>query len=151
MPGTRLFLLFCLGIALLLLLTLPALGGRFAPRETSDKVTEGYRIWQADDCGGCHTLAGQGGGYAPDLTQIYTLRGEADLREFLTNPNAVTANATRAMPHIALTEGESEGVLAFLKWAEANTGLFSPIFTPIPEGNSGFIRTRALLTATAAP
>ena len=106
MPGTRLFLVFCLGLALLLLLTLPALGGRFAPHELPDAVTQGFRIWQAENCAGCHTLAGQGAGYASDLTRIYTLRGERYLREFLSNPAAFTANPIRTVPHLALTDAE---------------------------------------------
>ena len=151
MPGTRLFFVFCLGLALLLLITLPALGARFALHPIPDEVAQGFRIWQADDCASCHTLAGQGGGYAPDLTRIYTLRGERDLRDFLSNPAGFTTNPIRTVSHRALTDVETEAVLAFLKWAEENTGLFSPIFQPIPEEKGGLIRSRPLLTATAAP
>ncbi|MCA9908171.1 MAG: cytochrome c, partial [Anaerolineae bacterium] len=40
-----------------------------------ETVSAGFAVWQAQGCEGCHTLYGQGGGYAPDLTRIAQLRG----------------------------------------------------------------------------
>ncbi|MBC7814273.1 MAG: c-type cytochrome, partial [Burkholderiales bacterium] len=48
-------------------------------------VAVGYGVWRDNGCIGCHTLYGQGGPYAPDLTHIYVQRGEGYLREFLVN------------------------------------------------------------------
>jgi len=115
MPGTRSFFFACLGLALLSLIALPVLSGVFAPHTLPDEAAEGFRVWQADDCAGCHTLDGQGGGDAPDLSHIYSLRGEVYLRQFLLNPAALSAESARTVPHIALPEGEAEGALAFLK------------------------------------
>ena len=126
MPGTRTFFVACLIASLLLLIVVPALSGVFAPRTMPADAAQGFRIWQAHDCAGCHSFDGQGAPYAPDLTRIYSLRGAAYLRQFLRDPAAMSSNALRTMPSADLTDEETEGVLAFLKWADENTGLFLP-------------------------
>ena len=133
MPGTRSFFLICLGIALLLLIAVPVLGGLFAPRTIPDDVTQGYHVWQVNGCAGCHALDGQGGAYASDLTHVYSVRGETYLRQFLLDPAAFNSNADRIMPRFNLTDVETSRLLALLKWTEANTVLF-PKF---PIGNTG--------------
>src|SRR5690349_15915601 len=102
MPGTRVFFAFCLLVALALVVVLPALGGAFASHAIPDDAARGFSLWRAYDCAGCHTLGGQGGVYAPDLTRIYSARGEAYLREFLINPGAFHPNAIRLMPRLGL-------------------------------------------------
>jgi nitric oxide reductase subunit C len=75
----------------------------------------GMDIWKAYNCEGCHTLYGQGGAYAPDLTHIYATRGGDYLREFLLNPGAFHPNQ-RQMPMFGLTKSETDNLLAFLQW-----------------------------------
>lgn len=113
MSGTRLFFVICLVVSITafaaaLLATTPSSAMPPAPGV-------GMGIWQANGCEGCHTLYGQGGAYAPDLTHIYTMRGGDYLREFLANPPAFHPNQ-RQMPHFGLTKSETDNVLAFLQW-----------------------------------
>jgi nitric oxide reductase subunit C len=126
MPGTRIFFALCLLVALALVIVLPALGGAFATRAIPDDAARGFSLWRAHDCAGCHTLGGQGGAYAPDLTRIYSARGEAYLREFLINPGAFHPDAIRLMPRLDLTSAETGDVLAFLKWADEQITAFPP-------------------------
>lgn len=49
---------------------------------------DGKRVFQAYDCMGCHTMVGNGGYLAPDLTDIYKHAGPAWLASFL--PSAGT-------------------------------------------------------------
>ena len=51
------------------------------------EVVEGKHVWHRKNCINCHTILGEGAYYAPDLTKITDLRGEAYLREFLRQPS----------------------------------------------------------------
>jgi nitric oxide reductase subunit C len=113
MSGTRLFFAVCLLIsvvafALAIPSTTPASAMPPAP-------SVGMGVWKAYNCEGCHTLYGQGGAYAPDLTHIYAMRGGDYLREFLLNPGAFHPNQ-RQMPMFGLTKSENDNLLAFLQW-----------------------------------
>jgi len=147
MPGTRLFFAICLAAALGLVILVPVLGGAFAARTVSDDVTRGFGVWRSYGCAGCHTLDGQGGPYAPDLTRIYSVRGDTYLREFLINPGALHPDAIRTMPRLGLTETESSDVIAFLKWV----GDQSATFPPRPINVSGGLPESAASSASAAP
>lgn len=120
MHGTRLFFAACLLISAALLVAVGA--STLQPRAISPEAASGAGVWRVYRCEGCHTLFGQGGAYAPDLTRIYGLRGPDYLREFLVNPSAYHPNGRR-MPALGLTRAETDRLLAFLEWADAqNTG-----------------------------
>ena len=113
MSGTRLFFAICLLMsAVAIVLAIPST----APAKAMPPAPSvGMGIWKARNCEGCHTLYGQGGAYAPDLTHIYATRGGDYLREFLLNPGAFHPNQ-RQMPMFGLTKSETDNVLAFLQW-----------------------------------
>ena len=113
MTKPRLFFLICLTAALLLVIAVPLADGAFAPRAIPDEAAAGFAVWQAHDCAGCHSLDGQGGAYASDLTRSYAQRGNASLRAFLADPAVATI---RQMPHPGLSADEIDQVIAFLKW-----------------------------------
>lgn len=120
MPGTRPFFIAALLVSVAVAIALT--GSAIRSRDIAPEVSAGYGVWQANRCEGCHTLFGQGGPYAPDLTHIYGQRGEAYLREFLLNPNAFHPNQ-RMMPRFGLTVAETDSLLAFLAWiGQQNTG-----------------------------
>ncbi len=113
MSGTRLFFAACLlmcaaAFAAVIVSVAPASAMPPAP-------SVGMGVWHAYNCEGCHTLYGQGGAYAPDLTHIYATRGGDYLREFLANPAAFHPNE-RQMPMPGLTRSETDNLLAFLQW-----------------------------------
>lgn len=145
MPGTRLFFLICLaamGVILAVpLLTLPA-----APLSlpSTAAVSGGFNIWRANGCEGCHTLYGQGGAFAPDLTDIYSQRGETYLREFLVNPEAFHPNQ-REMPRFGLTIAETDQLMTFLQsLASSETG-----WSPRPIRVSGGLAVDATASGDA--
>ena len=45
--------------------------------EITEDVQEGKHVWHRENCINCHTLLGEGAYFAPDLTKITQLRGEA--------------------------------------------------------------------------
>ncbi|MCA0454164.1 MAG: cytochrome c [Chloroflexi bacterium] len=113
MSGTRLFFALCLVVSVVafgaaILTSAPASAMPPAPGV-------GMGIWKAYNCEGCHTIYGQGGAYAPDLTHIYAARGRDYLREFLANPAAFHPDQ-RQMPMFGLTKSETDNLLAFLQW-----------------------------------
>ncbi|RZA21521.1 MAG: cytochrome c, partial [Proteobacteria bacterium] len=46
-------------------------------------VTRGKDVWHKNNCINCHTIFGEGAYYAPDLTKITKLRGEAYLTAYM--------------------------------------------------------------------
>jgi nitric oxide reductase subunit C len=113
MSGTRLFFSLCLLVSAALVI----LVGRNAlqPHEMPLQAAAGWEIWRNTGCEGCHTIYGQGGPYAPDLTHIFESRGEAYLREFWANPGAFHPGE-RIMPAFGLTKTETDNLFAFLEW-----------------------------------
>lgn len=73
---------------------------------------QGKLAWQAHYCMGCHTLLGNGGYYAPELTGAYEKRGRAWLQRWLTDPSSVDTMAL--MPNIHLQPSEVGALIAFL-------------------------------------
>ncbi len=116
MPGTRLFFMISLLLVSgMMAAALVEIGTRATANLISDEVAAGYSVWRANGCEGCHTMFGQGGPYAPDLTRIYGQRREVYLREFLVNPNAFHPNQ-RLMPRFGMTITETDSMMAVLDW-----------------------------------
>jgi len=83
--------------------------------ELSDSVVRGKDIWEANNCMGCHTILGEGAYYAPELTRVVERRGEAWIRVFLKDPQAMYPGE-RKMVQYDFTEDEITDVIAFLDW-----------------------------------
>lgn len=117
MQGTRWFFSACLVISGVLLMI--TLAGTLSSEDIPEQVADGYGVWQANNCIACHTLYGQGGNYAPDLTHIHSQRGEVYLADFLVDPNAYHPDA-RVMPRFGLTRTNTEALFAFLSWIDTH-------------------------------
>jgi nitric oxide reductase subunit C len=113
MSGTRLFFTICLVISAVLIGIVSM--GALRPHAMPPEAAQGWDIWRNTGCEGCHTLYGQGGAYAPDLTHIFDTRGETYLREFWANPGAFHPGE-RIMPAFGLTKSETDNLFAFLEW-----------------------------------
>ena len=80
-----------------------------------EKVQLGKAVWDRSNCMGCHTLLGEGGYYAPELTRVYERRGPTFIRAMLTNPEAMYPGQRR-MQKYKLTDPEIDAVIAFFQW-----------------------------------
>jgi nitric oxide reductase subunit C len=78
-------------------------------------VTRGKRIWEDNNCMGCHTLFGEGAYYAPELTKVVERRGKPWMRLFLKNPEAMFPNE-RKMVNYHFTDEQIEDLIAFFEW-----------------------------------
>jgi nitric oxide reductase subunit C len=149
----RPFLIVCLLVSGLIALVFISRG--FAGQPIPDNVAAGYVLWRSSACVGCHTLYGQGGTFAPDLTHIYAQRGESYLREFFVNPNAFHPDQ-RLMPRFGFTVAETDDLLVFLDWVDSQSAAAQ--FPPRPilvSGSSGRIgqapESSALAVSSADP
>ena len=78
-----------------------------APPVTA-KVGAGKMIWQKYNCNSCHQVYGLGGYLGPDLTNVYSRRGEAYIAAFLKSGTAI-------MPNFNLNKHEIESLTAYLQ------------------------------------
>ncbi len=86
--------------------------------QITPQVIAGKHVWHRKDCINCHTLLGEGAYYAPDLTKIAQLRGDAYLRLFLKDPSRYYSEEQhgRLMPNPNLSDEQIGDVIAFLTW-----------------------------------
>ncbi len=88
----------------------------------TDSVVRGKEIWESNNCMGCHTLLGEGGYYAPELTKVidrlnfkYNGNGEDIIKGILMSETPWQPNG-RQMVAYGMTEGEAIDVIAFFNW-----------------------------------
>ncbi|MDO8586287.1 MAG: cytochrome c [Armatimonadota bacterium] len=82
----------------------------------SDEVVAGKRAFEQHNCNDCHTMLGFGGYYAPDLTRVYSRKGEPYVRAVISDPDKVLAKSFRKMPHQRIGAVEMNSLVAFFKW-----------------------------------
>lgn len=124
----RLFLFIGTGIGVIVLIVTVMLTSGSYP--ANEEVEAGFALWQTHACESCHTLYGQGGNYAPDLTHIYTLRGDAYIRDFIVQPSAYHPGE-RLMPAFPLNQNQITVLIAMLEWT-ASTNPIADIWPPNP-------------------
>lgn len=113
--GTLLVGLLFLGMTFDTMRQIPKLSNA---QNITPEVTLGNEVWHKNNCVNCHTLFGEGAYYAPDLTKITQLRGEAYLRAYLHDPSKFydEQKVRRLMPTQNLSDADITGLIAFLDW-----------------------------------
>jgi nitric oxide reductase subunit C len=86
--------------------------------QLTDEVVLGKRVWHKYNCNDCHTILGIGGYYSPDVTKVYSTRGEAWLKAFIKNPESPDPQR-RKMPNLNLSDDEINKLIAYFKWVDA--------------------------------
>ncbi|MBP6609146.1 MAG: cytochrome c, partial [Deltaproteobacteria bacterium] len=93
--------------------------GRVPAQTNAQNLTEsvklGKKLWEKNNCMGCHTLLGEGAYYAPELTKVYERRGPQFMRALLKDPQAMYPGE-RKMVKYNLTDPEIDQLIAFFKW-----------------------------------
>jgi nitric oxide reductase subunit C len=95
---------------------------QFDQLTNSDKITaeveRGKDVWHRNNCINCHTLFGEGAYYAPDLTKITKVRGEAYLTAYMKDPSKFydENRHRRLMPRQDLSDTDIRDLIAFLDW-----------------------------------
>ena len=110
--GTLLFSLIFLALTVDTLRQIPE---RTNQDKLTEKVVNGKRIWEENNCMGCHTILGEGAYYAPELTKVYERRGPTWMKIFLKDPQAMFPGQ-RKMVQYDFNEKELDELIAFFEW-----------------------------------
>lgn len=107
----------------------------------SPEVIRGKHLWDENNCMGCHTLLGEGGYYAPELTKVYERRGPMFIRAMLKDPESMYPGK-RKMQRYHFTDAEMDALVAFFKWiGEMDLQGFPPkaqlLPVAVPQGSHG--------------
>ncbi len=78
-------------------------------------VVRGKDLWDKNNCMGCHTLLGEGGYYAPELTKVIDRRGEGYIKAVLMTP-VPWAPHGRKMVAYGFSNEEADDLVAFFDW-----------------------------------
>ncbi|MDD5395127.1 MAG: cytochrome c [Thiothrix sp.] len=95
----------------------------------TEQVAAGKRLWERNNCIGCHTLLGEGAYFAPELGNVYKRFGGSKdaLKAFIRSRPVEGVPGRRSMPQFNFTDAELDEVVEFLKYtSEINTNNWPP-------------------------
>ena len=127
--GTVFFFLLFLALTFQTHSTLPDRDNRQA---INDTVALGKKVWEQNDCIGCHTLLGEGAYFAPELGNVYKRFGSTDaIKGFIASRPKDGIPGRRSMPQFNLSDEELTAVAEFLKYV---SGINTSNWPPSPQG-----------------
>ena len=91
-------------------------------RDNHENLTEqvrlGKKVWEDNNCIGCHTLLGEGAYFAPELGNVYERYGQSTeaIKMFIKSRPVEGMPGRRSMPQFNLSEEELDAVAEFLKY-----------------------------------
>ena len=90
------------------------------------QVALGKKVWEDNNCIGCHSLLGEGAYFAPELGNVYPRRGGEFIKTWI-RIQPTNAPGRRQMPQFDLSEEELDAIVAFLKYSsEINAAGWPP-------------------------
>lgn len=93
------------------------------------EVVLGKKVWEDNNCIGCHTLLGEGAYFAPELGNVYKRFGSNKdaIIGFIKSRPVNGIPGRRSMPQFNLSDEELSAIAEFLKWtSEVNTANWPP-------------------------
>ena len=86
----------------------------------TEDVAAGKRLWEVNNCVGCHTLLGEGAYFAPELGNVYTRYGNSTeaIKAFIMSRPVEGIPGRRSMPQFNFTPEELEQIAQFLKYVD---------------------------------
>lgn len=124
--GTTFFFLLLLALTFDTMSVLPERDHR---DNITDQVILGKKVWEDNNCIGCHTLLGEGAYFAPELGNVYQRFGNSTdaIKGFIMSRPKDGIPGRRSMPQFNLSDEELSAVAEFLKWtSEVNTANWPP-------------------------
>lgn len=124
--GSLFFILLFLSLAFDTVGVLPERDNR---ANITPTVALGKKVWEENDCIGCHTLMGEGAYFAPELANVYNRFGESKeaIVGFIKSRPAGGVPGRRSMPQFNLSDEELNAVAEFLKYtSEINDADWPP-------------------------
>ncbi len=98
--------------------TVRALPARDHRENITPQVALGKKLWEDNNCIGCHTLMGEGAYYAPELANVYERFGKNKdvVKAFIASRPKEGVPGRRSMPQFNLSDQELDAIAEFLKW-----------------------------------
>jgi len=97
----------------------------------TDAVIRGKRLWEKNNCMGCHTIFGEGAYYAPELTKVLERRGANYVKAVLMS-NTPWAPNGRKMVAYGMSEEEANDMVAFFEWiGQVDLNGFEKVVSPL--------------------
>ncbi len=121
--GTVFFILLFLALTFDTMKVIPERDNR---ANLTEAVAHGKKLWETNNCIGCHTLLGEGAYFAPELGNVYKRRGPEFIKAWIQS-QPTGAQGRRQMPNFHLSDEELDDLVAFLKYtSEINTANWPP-------------------------
>ncbi len=113
--GTVFFFLFFIGLTFDTISVLPETDNR---HNITGKVALGKKVWEVNNCIGCHTLLGEGAYFAPELGNVYKRFGHSKdaIIAFIKSRPVEGIKGRRSMPQFNLSDKELDAIAEFLKY-----------------------------------
>ena len=124
--GAAFFFLFFIALSVDTTRKLPERDHR---ENITEQVVLGKKVWEVNNCIGCHTLLGEGAYFAPELGNVYKRFGNSKdaIIAFIKSRPVDGVKGRRSMPQFNLSDKELDAIAEFLKWSsEINTANWPP-------------------------
>jgi len=97
----------------------------------TESVVRGKKLWESNNCMGCHTILGEGAYYAPELTKVIERRGVGYIRAVLMTPVDWEPNG-RKMVAYGFSKEEADDLIAFFDWIDdVDLNGFETVVSPL--------------------
>ena len=115
--GAVFFFLVLVGLTVDTVTSIPKTDNR---ENITEQVAAGKRLWEVNDCIGCHTLLGEGAYFAPELGNVYTRFGKSTeaIKGFIKSRPKNGIPGRRSMPQFNFSDEDLENIAQFLKYAD---------------------------------
>lgn len=124
--GSVFFVLVFLGLTFDTTQRLPKQDNR---HNLTEQVALGKKVWEENNCIGCHTLLGEGAYFAPELGNVYKRFGGSKeaIKAFIKSRPVDGIPGRRSMPQFNLSDEELDAIAEFLKYSsEIDTNNWPP-------------------------
>jgi len=81
----------------------------------TESVIRGKDLWDKNNCMGCHTLMGEGGYYAPELTKVLERRGAGYIKAVLMSETPWKVSG-RQMVAYNMSDEDANDMVDFFEW-----------------------------------
>ena len=99
--------------------------------DLTESAIRGKELWEKNNCMGCHTLLGEVGYYAPELTKVIERRGPSYIKTVLKSEKP-WAPRGRKMVAYNMSDEEANDVVAFFEWiGKIDLNGFETIVSPL--------------------
>jgi nitric oxide reductase subunit C len=118
--GTAFFFLLFLALTFDTHSALPERDNRAAlDSEVGPAIALGKKLWEENNCIGCHTLLGEGAYFAPELGNVYTRYNNSKdgIIGFIKSRPKDGIPGRRSMPQFNFSDEELDAIAEFLKYS----------------------------------